>query len=216
MTKRGPLALLLRQWADSTRKTKVLTAAGVTIVLFAVIGAAVGGGPRAADTASGNTAAPDASSGPQATSAPGGASSTDDTAKISEWIRKTHHSTNEVQVAVQSVQAAAAILQNGSPPTPDDIASLSGIIKQARGFLDEAQNDLVQQIDSPLKSQREEAWYAASQLTDAMGKLRSYLDSQKPSDLSDFNDKFATGRTYWNEAVKALWARAAEPKPPTI
>ena len=96
------------------------------------------------------------------------------------------------------------------------MASLSGIVGQAKGFLDDAKLDLVTQVDSPMKTQREEAWYAASQLSDAMGKLRNYLDTQKPSDLADYKDKFTTGQQYWNEAINALWARAGKSKPPTV
>ena len=231
---RKATALLGAQWSGLQRKTKVLTVIGSSIVALALLGTVVGSPPKTTASRSSvadSTPSPIASPEASPTDLPSPSSSAadpktlpavpvpspvdQDTVKIADWISKTQHSTNEVQVAVQSVQTGVALIQNGTP-TADDLASLSAIIKQAGGFLDEAQADLFNQIDSPLKSQRQEAWYAASQLSDAMGKLRNYLDTQKPSDLADYRDKFAAGQQYWNEAVNALWARAGKSKPPTV
>ena len=132
-----------------------------------------------------------------------------------EWINKTQHDTHSVQVAVQSVQEGVTLLQ-ASPDDPGAIASLSGLVKQSQGSLDDAQNNLVTQIDGPMKVQRQGAWYAASELADAMKKLRAYLDSKKPSDLSDFQDKYQPSIASWNDAVTKIWAAAFQASPPTI
>ncbi len=133
----------------------------------------------------------------------------------SAWIDKTKDNTHSVQVAVQSVQAGITLVQQGNTD-PGSQAALSGLVKQSHDFLHDASLGLVNEIDDPLKSQREEAWYAASQLSDAMSKLRSYIDSSKPSDLADFQTQYQQGMQYWNEAVTKIWAAAGRPTPPTV
>jgi len=131
------------------------------------------------------------------------------------WIDKTIRDTHSVQVAVQSMQAGITLVQQGNTD-PSSQAALSGLVKQSHDFLHDASLGLVNEIDDPLKSQREEAWYAASQLSDAMNKLRSYIDSSKPSDLADFQTQYQQGMQYWNEAVTKIWATAGRPAPPTV
>ncbi len=133
----------------------------------------------------------------------------------SAWIDKTKDNTHSVQVAVQSVQAGITLIQQGNTD-PGSQAALSGLVKQSHDFLHDASLGLVNEIDDPLKSQREEAWYAASQLSDAMSKLRSYIDSSKPSDLADFQTQYQQGVQYWNEAVAKIWSTAGRPAPPTV
>jgi len=133
----------------------------------------------------------------------------------SAWIDKTKDNTHSVQVAVPSVQAGITLIQQGNTD-PGSQAALSGLVKQSHDFLHDASLGLVNEIDDPLKSQREEAWYAASQLSDAMSKLRSYIDSSKPSDLADFQTQYQQGMQYWNEAVTKIWAAAGRPTPPTV
>ncbi len=133
----------------------------------------------------------------------------------SAWIDKTKDNTHSVQVAVQSVQGGITLIQQGNTD-PGSQAALSDLVKQSHDFLHDASLGLVNEIDDPLKSQREEAWYAASQLSDAMSKLRSYIDSSKPSDLADFQTQYQQGMQYWNEAVTKIWAAAGRPTPPTV
>ena len=131
------------------------------------------------------------------------------------WISKTQSDTHSVQVAVQSVQAGIKLLQDGGSD-PAATAELSGLVKQSQGFLHDAELNLVTEIDKPLKDQREEAWFAANELSDAMKKLRSYIDDQKPSELSDFQNKYQQGVRFWNEAVTKIWSTAGQPTPPTV
>jgi len=131
------------------------------------------------------------------------------------WIDKTNGDTHSVQVAVQSVQGGIKLVQDGATDAASQ-AALSSLVKQSHDFLHDAELNLVGEIDDPLKSQREEAWYAANQLSDAMDKLRSYIDSSKPSDLADFQTKYQQGVQYWNEAVTKIWTTAGRPAPPTV
>jgi len=118
-------------------------------------------------------------------------------------------------VAVQSVQGGIKLVQDGATD-PGSQAALSGLVRQSHDFLHDAALGLVNEIDDPLKSQREEAWYGASQLSDATDKLRSYIDSSKPSDLADFQTQYQQGVQYWNEAVTKIWSTAGRPAPPTV
>ncbi len=178
---------------------------GGAILLTIIIGVSVGGGTNASDTAGGGSVDQSAPVAP----------TNDDMAKTTAWIDKTNHDTHSVQVAVQSVQAGIKLIQQGSTD-PGSQAALSGLVKQSHDFLHDAELNLVGEIDDPLKSQREEAWYAANQLSDAMSKLRSYIDSAKPSDLADFQTKYQQGVQDWNEAVTKIWAAAGRSTPPTV
>jgi len=131
------------------------------------------------------------------------------------WIDKTNGDTHSVQVAVQSVQGGIKLVQDGATDAASQ-AALSSLVKQSHDFLHDASLGLVTEIDDPLKSQREEAFQAASQLSDAMSKLRSYIDSSKPSDLADFQTNYQQGVQFWNEAVTKIWATAGRPAPPTV
>ena len=131
------------------------------------------------------------------------------------WIDKTNGDTHSVQVAVQSVQGGIKLVQDGATDAGSQ-AALSSLVKQSHDFLHDASLGLVTEIDDPLKSQREEAFQAASQLSDAMSKLRSYIDSSKPSDLADFETDYQQGIQFWNEAVTKIWATAGRPAPPTV
>lgn len=191
-----------------SKRTGLIVGGGLggALLLTIIIGVSVGGsGTNASDTAGGGSVDQSAPVAP----------TDDDMTKTAAWIDKTNHDTHSVQVAVQSVQAGIKLIQQGSTD-PASAAALSGLVKQSHDFLHDAELNLVGEIDDPLKSQREEAWYAANQLSDAMDKLRSYIDSSKPSDLADFQTKYQQGVQDWNEAVTKIWAAAGRPTPPTV
>jgi len=183
---------------------KILSAVVAAFLLGSLINAIQGTSPS-------DTSVPD----PPAAVAPAAPIGNPDAEGASAWIDKTNHDTHSVQVAVQSVQAGIKLIQQGSTD-PGSQAALSGLVKQSHDFLHDASLGLVTEIDDPLKSQREEAFQAASQLSDAMDKLRSYIDSSKPSDLADFQTKYQQGMQFWNEAVTKIWASAGRPTPPTV
>ena len=147
--------------------------------------------------------------------APAPATGNPDAEGARAWIDKTNGDTHSVQVAVQSVQGGIKLVQDGATDAASQ-AALSSLVKQSHDFLHDASLGLVTEIDDPLKSQREEAFQAASQLSDAMSKLRSYIDSSKPSDLADFQTNYQQGVQFWNEAVTKIWAAAGRPGPPTV
>lgn len=133
-----------------------------------------------------------------------------------EWIDKYAHDTNAVKVAVESVQMGIGILQHSSGPA--ELAGFSALVKQAKGYLSDANGALVGSTSGKDKmgAERENAWYGANRLESAMGELRNYLDSSKPSDLADFQEKYNEGVQLWNSSVKALYKAAGRSKPPVI
>ncbi len=194
----------------SKKELRIALALGV-ILLIGIITAATGGSTSTSTTATDpltTTAPADPAAAQPSTGNP-------DATGASAWIDKTNRDTHSVQVAVQSVQAGIKLIEQGSTD-PASQAALSGLVQQSHDFLHDAELNLNGEIDDPLKSQREEAWYSASQLSDAMSKLRSYIDSSKPSDLADFQTQYQQGMQYWNEAVTKIWAAAGRPTPPTV
>lgn len=214
------------------KRHKILTGIGALLVIAIAAGGSgskKSSGPTttAASTSSPKPTSQASANAKTATPSPSGAAGTSvpssgpspaadaDTLAARGWIHKSAHYTNEVQVSVQSIQAGLQILQNGGSD-PSATASFSQLLQQAHDQLDDAQLFLVGVIDGHMKTQREEAWYAANELKDAMSKARSYLDDQKPSELADFTSKYEEGSRYWNEAITALYAKAGIGSPPTI
>ncbi len=131
------------------------------------------------------------------------------------WTAKFAHDANTVQVAVQSVQGGLKLIQDDPNAGAAEAASLSSLVKQSQDFLNGASLDMVDSLGNPSKTEKTQAWYGADELKDAMGKLRSYIDDQKPSTLSDFQDKYQAGVADWNAGVTAMWGKAGI-KPPTV
>jgi hypothetical protein len=200
------------------RKVKahpVWASAIAVIVAIIAIGAAAGPSkttPTAATSPATRIPSPSPSPSSPAPVAP---VANPDPMKVADWISRTGHSTHEVQIAIQSVQAGVRLLQSGQVG-PSELAALSGLVKQSQDLCSDADLNMVNEVGNPLKSERQEAWYAADEFKDAMGKLRTYLDTQKPSDLSDFQTKYEEATRFWNEAVTKLWSYASIPKPPTV
>ncbi len=225
------------RWALRHKILSAIAVAFLLLAFLATLGALIGSPPTTTAVSSPTTPASSTAPAPATTSAPTKPAPAPTAAAIpsfsepastapaptanpdaegaSAWIDKTKDNTHSVQVAVQSVQGGIKLVQDGATD-PGSQAALSGLVKQSHDFLHDAALGLVNEIDDPLKSQREEAWYAASQLSDAMNKLRSYIDSSKPSDLADFQTQYQQGMQYWNEAVTKIWATAGRPAPPTV
>jgi len=204
----GPAPAGWQFTAPRKSRTKLIVGGslGGALLLTIIIGVSVGGsGTNTSDTAGGGSVDQSAPVAP----------ADDDMAKTAAWIDKTQGDTHSVQVAVQSVQGGIKLVQDGATDAASQ-AALSSLVKQSQDFLHDASLGLVTEIDDPLKSQREEAFQAANQLSDAMSKLRSYIDSSKPSDLADFQTNYQQGVQDWNEAVTKIWAAAGRSTPPTV
>jgi hypothetical protein len=177
---------------------KALSILGAVLLVLGIVGAIAGG----TSTPSSDTSSTSSNDGTTGADPPVDTSNDTDATKL------------ELQVAVQSVQAGIQLLQSSGQAS--DVASFSGLVKQAKDYLHDASLAMVSHIGNPLKSEREEAWYAADQLSSAMGKLRNYLDDNKPSTLSDFMSQYQQGVTYWNEAITKIFDRAGHAKPPLL
>jgi len=139
-----------------------------------------------------------------------------DVAEARSWTAKYAKDANAVRVSVQSTQLGVGLLQQQKEPvSASDLAALSSLVKQSQDTLDGVAMDTVNDLGGRMSAAKEQAWQGVYELKDSMGKLRDYLDDQKPSTLSDFNDKYQSGTQDWNDGVTALWTKAGK-KPPTV
>ena len=179
-------------------------------VLLIVVVSAAGSG----SDSGGASSSPASSALPAPANESGGALA-DQTRGAAKWIDTTSKDTHAVQIAAQAVQGGFKLLAGGATDLAS-LAAFSQLVKQSHDFCHDAELNLVTEIDDPLQSQRSQAWHAAEEFSGAYSSLRSYVDSQKPSDLADYQTKDAEATRDWNEAVKAIWTAAGRTSPPTV
>jgi len=130
-----------------------------------------------------------------------------------EYVDKEAHDAHVVVVSYQAVQAGVQILQQGAAD-PATLASFQQLLSQSKGGFDEAEHSFI--LASGPKGTGDadqEAAAAIREFSDAMSSARSYVDSQKPSDLADYSTHWKRGKAWWNESVSKMWGAVGQPAP---
>jgi hypothetical protein len=130
-----------------------------------------------------------------------------------EYIDKEAHDAHVVVVSYQAVQAGVQILQQGAAD-PATLASFQQLLSQSKDGFDEAEHSFI--LASGPKGTGDadrEAAAAIREFSDAMSSARSYVDSQKPSDLADYGTHWKRGKAWWNESVSKMWGAVGQPAP---
>jgi len=130
-----------------------------------------------------------------------------------EYVDKEAHDAHVVVVSYQEVQAGVQILQQGSVDAAA-LASFQQLLSDAKGGFDEAEHSFI--LASGPKGTGDadqEAAAAIREFSDAMSSARSYVDSQKPSDLADYGTHWNQGKAWWNESVSKMWGAVGQPAP---
>ncbi len=104
-------------------------------------------------------------------------------------------------------------MQQGSAD-PATLASFQQLLSSAKDGFDQAEHSFIL-ANGPKGTgdADQEAAAAIREFSDAMSSARSYVDSQKPSDLADYGKHWNQGKVWWNESVSKMWGAVNRPAP---
>lgn len=144
------------------------------------------------------------------------ACSVDPTVSASSFATEHSKDANSIVVAVDSVQTAVGIASDDQSLNAGSLVSLDSVLSDAQSTFVGVNNAL---LGAPkpdgMEDSATEMWSATNELNDSMKSLRSYLDDERPTDMTDFRKHWDRGRAWWNQAVTPIW-KAAGQTPPVI
>lgn len=121
---------------------------------------------------------------------------------------------NAVVVSVQEIRAGVGILK-ASPDMATE-ASFQQLLTSAKSQLDSAKSEFAMaSAPTGMDQANLDMFGAVDELETAIDSAHAFVDSQKPSDLADFDTHWQQGMGDWNSAVHKIWT-AAKVKPPTV
>jgi hypothetical protein len=100
----------------------------------------------------------------------------------------------------------------------DGRASLQQQLSDAKDSFDNACKKMVPSGSHPParhESDYDDMEAAVGQVSSAVSTAKSFVDSQKPSELANFTTEWICGRRHWNKAVTNIW-NAASKAPPLV
>jgi hypothetical protein len=130
-----------------------------------------------------------------------------------EYVDKEAHDAHVVVVSYQAVQAGVQILQQGNPDAAA-LASFQDLLSSSKDGFDQAEHSFISASGPKGTGDADqEASAAIREFSDAMSSARSYVDSQKPSDLASYGKHWNQGKAWWNESVSKMWGAVGQPAP---
>lgn len=129
------------------------------------------------------------------------------------FIDKHQRAIHDVIVEIQAMAGGAQFL-DGSAGTSAEFDSLcddaANTFTGARSEFGSASDPKGLGGDAGVS---EEMSAASDELIEACKSARSFLDSQKPSDLQNFTQHWQNGTSWWKEALTKLYSQAGQPVP---